>query len=181
MLKVNVGLSKKLSRDYNSTGFSVNLEGEITAAANDSDAIIQQVKELFDLAEESLDQQVQRTQSISAQASHDAEPEHNPGTNGHSRNGQPSNGYAGNGHGMNGHNSRTPHDDRPSEPATNKQIQYLLSIGKRQRLSTVQLEHQVRDILRKQVGIYELTKKEAAKVIDTLTNSHHNGQREVRY
>lgn len=35
MLKVNVGLSRKVSRDYNSTGFSVNLEGEVCAPLDD--------------------------------------------------------------------------------------------------------------------------------------------------
>ena len=175
MLKVNVGLSRKLSRDYNSTGFSVNLEGEITAAAGDSDAIIEQVKELFDLAEESLDQQVERTRSINAQASHDAEPER-PGHNGQCRTG-----YAGNRHAANGHSSRTQHDDRPAEPATNKQIQYLLSIGKRQRLSTNQLEQQVQGILRREVGIYDLTKREAAQAIDALTGAVTNGKPAGRY
>jgi len=29
MLRVNVGMSRKLSKDFNSTGFSVNLEGEV--------------------------------------------------------------------------------------------------------------------------------------------------------
>lgn len=35
MLKVNVGLSRKLSRDYNSTGFSLNLDGELCAGMDD--------------------------------------------------------------------------------------------------------------------------------------------------
>ncbi|MFN0019492.1 MAG: hypothetical protein ACKVP0_14625 [Pirellulaceae bacterium] len=170
MLKVNVGLSRKLSRDYNSTGFSVNLEGEITVPTNDSDGVIQQVKELFDLAEESLDQQIERTRSINAQANHDGEPERGP------NNGQPRNGHAPNGHGTNGHNGRPSHDDRPVEPATNKQIQYLLSIGKRQRLSTNQLERQVQEILRREVGLYDLNKREAAQAIDALTGSAANGK-----
>ena len=31
MIKANVGLSRKLSANFNSTGFSLNLEGEILA------------------------------------------------------------------------------------------------------------------------------------------------------
>lgn len=174
MLKVNVGLSRKLSRDYNSTGFSVNLEGEITAPPNDSDAIIEQVKELFDLAEESLDQQISRTRSIDAQASRDAEPER-VANNGHQRQG-----YS-NGHGANGQHGRPSHDDRPAEPATNKQIQYLLNIGKRQRLSTNQLEQQVQEILRREVGIYDLSKREAAQAIDALTGSVANSPPASRF
>jgi len=61
MLKVNVGMSRKISRDYNSTGFSVNLEGEILANLDDPEAIVERVKEFYDLAEESLAQQIERS------------------------------------------------------------------------------------------------------------------------
>jgi hypothetical protein len=40
MLKINVGLSRKLSKDFQSTGFSLNLEGEITAPVSDPEAVI---------------------------------------------------------------------------------------------------------------------------------------------
>src|SRR5208283_391547 len=128
MLKVNVGLSRKLSKDYNSEGFSINVEGEVSAAVNDPQAVVEQVKELYDLAEEALAQQVERAQSTAAIASRDEEPRAARSTNGNGRpapetNRRPS---------SNGH--------RPDEPATNKQVQYLLSIGKRMRLSTVALE-----------------------------------------
>ena len=59
MLRVNVGLSRKLSKDYNSTGYSVNLDGEISAPVSDPQAVIDQVKELWDLAEEALGQQIE--------------------------------------------------------------------------------------------------------------------------
>ena len=75
MLRVNVGLSRKLSKDYNSTGYSINLDGEITAPVSDPEAVFEQVKELFDLAEEVLGQQIDRSQSESAIASRDAEPQ----------------------------------------------------------------------------------------------------------
>ena len=128
MLKVNVGLSKKLSKDYNSEGFSINVEGEVSAAVNDPQAVVEQVKELYDLAEEALAQQIERAQSTAAIASRDEEPRAARNTNGNGRpapeaNRRPSTNGNGNGH-------------RPEEPATNKQVQYLLSIGKRMRLST---------------------------------------------
>lgn len=66
MLRVNVGLSRKLSRDYNSTGFSINLDGELVASVSDPEALIEQVKELYDLAEEALNRQVERTCSQAA-------------------------------------------------------------------------------------------------------------------
>jgi len=52
MLKVNVGLSKKLSKDFNSSGYSINVEGEVTAPVSDPEAIVAEVKQLYDLAEE---------------------------------------------------------------------------------------------------------------------------------
>jgi len=45
MLRVNVGLSRKLSRDYNSSGFSLNLEGEICVGLDDPEAMIERVKD----------------------------------------------------------------------------------------------------------------------------------------
>ena len=71
MLKVNVGLSRKLSKDYNSTGFTINLEGEVAAPPNDAAAVVEQVKELYDLAEEALSLQIERSQGDAALASHD--------------------------------------------------------------------------------------------------------------
>jgi hypothetical protein len=103
------------------------------------------------------------------------EPERNTTHNGHSRNGHAPNGHT------NGRNGRSTHDDRPIEPATNKQIQYLLSIGKRQRLSTNQLEQQVKEILRCEVGLYDLNKREAAQAIDVLTGSAANGKTSSRF
>ncbi len=157
MLRVNVGLSKKLSKDYNSTGFSVNLEGEITAPVSDSDAVIEQVTEVFDLAEAALDAQIERSQSTTAVANHDAEPQ--AARNGNGRSEATDNGQR---------NAATNGNGRKEEPATNKQIQFVLSIGKRLKLSTAALEREIEQIVGRQVGLYELTKKQAGTVIDRL-------------
>ena len=179
MLKVNVGMSRKISRDYNSTGFSVNLEGEILANLDDPEAIVERVKEFYDLAEESLAQQIERYEGDSAIAYRDVE--HSNG-NGNQRppqmqtqeriqgnNSTPRNG--------NGH-SRIGNGDT-STPATNKQIQFLLSLGKRQGLAKPQLETQIAGILGHEVDVYELTKEEAGKVLNHLTEAS-NGNKSVR-
>jgi len=187
MLRVNVGLSRKLSKDYNSTGYSVNLDGEVTASVSDPEGVIKQVKELFDLAEEALNQQVDRSQGESAIASRDEEPRSQPpiGQNGNgatSSNG--SNGANGsnratagqrrnqerpsNGNGRNG-------NGREAEPATNKQIQFLLNLGKKQQMSKRQIEGRVAEILGCECGIYDLTKQDACVVLDSLTSG--NGRR----
>ena len=164
MLKVNVGLSKKLTHDYNSTGFSVNIEGEVPAPPNDAEGVVNGIRELYDLAEEALDLQIERVQGESALASHDGQP---------SRRSRSSNGSH-NGNGSNGNTDGSRNrfgDGRSHEPeaATQKQISYLLSIGKRNRLSTIELEQRIEGILGETVGVYDLTKREAAQVIDELT------------
>lgn len=167
MLRVNVGLSRKLSRDYNSTGFSINLDGELTAPISDPEAVIEQVKELYDLAEEALDRQIERIRSEEAIGSHDeaanGRPQqdqptsHCPATNGHQN---------GDGRGQASRASAATNGDA----ATTKQINYLINIGRRQRLSTKQLEEKIEEVLRRPIGLYDLSKRDAASVIDALTS-----------
>jgi hypothetical protein len=173
MLKVNVGLSRKLSRDFNSTGFSLNLEGEICVGLDDPETMIEKVKEFYDLAEEALNQQIERYEGESAIGSRDER--RSNGSNGHS-NGrvakeQPStaasNSQNGNVHGPangNGHAAN-------GEAATNKQVQYLLNLGKRQGLTPPQLEGRIEGLLGKKIGVYDLTKREAGDVIDALSQN----------
>lgn len=170
MLRVNVGLSRKLSKDYNSTGFSINLDGEITAPVSDPKAVIEQAGELYDLAEEILDLQVDRHTSVAAIASHDAQPQ-----------GQRQ--QAGNGNGHEGPKQERRHEAPQSqggnghgqEAATNRQIQFLLNLGKQKRMSKRQLEGRVAEILGFQCDIYQLTKRDACVVLDNLTAG--NGRR----
>lgn len=161
MLRVNVGLSRKLSKDYNSTGFSINVEGEVVAPISDPNAVTEEVKQLYDLAEEALAVQIERSQSEAAIASRDERPQANDVDGNGTSNGHVEDHRAGNGH----------QGTQDSVSATAKQIQYVLSIGKRQRLSTVELEHRIQEILGVPVGIYDLTKRQAGAVIDELTGN----------
>ena len=183
MLRANVGLSRKLSKDYNSTGYSVNLDGEITAPVSDPEAVFEQVKELFDLAEEVLSQQIDRSNSEAAIASRDEEPRpqipvNRNGNGSNDANGSHTNRVSGTprANGTNGVTEQKPTpppqngNSQEAQPATNKQIQYLLSIGKRQKLSTVQLEKKIAEIIGRPVGVYDLSKMAAGIVIEALTN-----------
>ena len=155
MLRVNCGLSRKVSKDYQSTGYSVNIDGEITAPVSDPNAVVEQVKEIFDLTAAALDAQIERSQSDAAIASRDEQPRaavRQPAPE-NTRRVPVSNG--------NGKN----------EAATNKQLQYLLSIGKRMKLSTAALEGEIEQILGEQVNLYDLTKKQAGVIIDNLTTT----------
>lgn len=167
MLKVNVGLSRKLSRDYNSTGFSLNLEGELCVGPDDPEALIEKIKEFYDLAEEALNQQIERYEGESSIASRDEAPARQSGPSRNrvatqaSRQPETSPQTSGNGNGHTGN----------GEPATNKQVQYLLNLGKRHGLTPPQLEGRIESILGKRVGVYDLTKKEAGDVIDALSQN----------
>ena len=181
MLRINVGLSRKLSKDYNSTGYSVNLDGEITAPVSDSEAVVEQVKELFDLAEEVLDIQVERSQGDSAIASRDETPQgqmqenrDGNGANEHGSNGngsQPASRQAGNSPGNGNGNG----NGQQEPPATNKQVQFLLNLGKKQQMSKRQLQDRVTEILGYNCDVYNLTKRNAGIILDNMTNG--NGSR----
>ena len=156
MLKANVGISRKLSKNYQSTGFTVNIEGELTAALSDAKAVIEQVNQLYDLAEEALDQQIERSQAVTAIADRDDQPE---------RASQTSNGHNGNGA------TQPAAGASEEDQATSKQINFLLSIGKRERLSTAQLEAKIAEILGNSIGLYDLSKRQAGTVLDELTKN----------
>ena len=163
MLTVNVGLSRKLTHDYNSHGFSINLQGEIPADRNDAEAVVNRIQELYDLTEEALQRQIERYESDSAIASHDkpaaapptpppAKQETSPAPDTNSGNGAPRNRIAG------------------GEPATNKQIQFLLTLAKRMKLSKPKLEKRIGQILGESIDVYDLTKRDAGVVLDILAD-----------
>ncbi|CAN5880097.1 hypothetical protein BH23PLA1_BH23PLA1_39040 [soil metagenome] len=165
MLKANAGISKKMSKDYNSQGFTLNLEGEIQATLDDPEAVIERVKELFDLAEEALDRQIAESQSIDAFARRDAEEQPEVRNNGPNR----------------GHRLNTPEEAPPApngrssaarpagpEPATNKQVQFLTTLAKRQKLFGPKLESFIEETIGRICSPYDLSKKEAGSIIEAL-------------
>lgn len=171
MLKVNIGLSRKLTRDYNSTGFSLNLEGELNVGLDDPAAMVERIKEYYDLAEEALNQQIERYAGESAIASRD-EPRlgRSSGNRATSNNGPPENGSRGDRPNDQAHKNGNSQAGN-GEAATNKQVQYLLNLGKRQGLTPQQLEGQIAEILGRRIGVYDLTKREAGDVIDALSQN----------
>ena len=161
MLRATVNVSRKISENYNSTGFGLSLDGEIQGSIDDPETVIERIKQLYDLAEEALDQQMDRYKSDSAVASRDQD---HPGLerNGHHANGS-SNGQppSRNGH-QNGQSNGT------GEPASNKQVQYLQTLAKRQKLFGAKLEGFIEEVISRKCGPYDLTKKEAGAIIDAL-------------
>ena len=173
MLKVNVGLSRKLSRDYNTTGFSLNLEGEICVSLDDPETLVEKVKEFYDLAEEALNQQIARYEGESAIASRDEE-----------RSVRPTTKATGTAKAAPVNRMTTPAENaadaedsssnvKPvnADAATNKQVQYLLNLGKRHGLTQIQLESRIESHLGKKAGVYDLSKREAGDIIDVLSQN----------
>jgi len=173
MLKANIGLSRKITRDFNSTGYSVNLEGEIPFPTDDVQGVLEKVRELFSLAQEALAVEIDRDQGEDSIGRRDEErPAPKPVSNGNGK----------------GHAARptNPPPSRPAptngdgaksgpagneEMASNKQVQFLLTMGKCFKLSTPQLENRVAEIIGRRCGVYELTKKEATIVLDQFTKA----------
>lgn len=166
MLRVNIGLSRKITRDYQSTGYSINLDGELGISQGDPKAILDEIDRLYRLAEDALDREIDRDQGEQANGRRDEIPPSQNNGNGRQ---QDQNHASGNGRGQNGQD----------ESASNKQIQFLLSIGKRQGLSKQQVEARIEEILGQRIDVYRLTKRQASRVIDALNQQEAptNGRR----
>jgi len=174
MLKANVGLSRKWSKDFNSTGFSLDLEGEINVTLDDPEAVIERIKELYSVAEEALDRQVNESREIDAMARRDADPR--PLSNG------PTNGHPAPAPDANGHPPRNGHRDeksQPGEPASNKQVAFLQTLAKRRKLAGAKLEDFIEESINRRCTPYDLTKKEAGAINDAL-NLEESGDNSPR-
>jgi len=175
MLKANVGLSRKITRDYNSTGYAVNIEGEIPVPVDDSQGVLEKIKELFSVAQEALAVEIDRDQGEDVIGRRDEERSApRPANDGNGQTDRSGNGSAPrsappSNHGVRGTNNGG--NNGQEEPATNKQVQFLLTMGKRFKLSTPQLENRVAEIIGRRCGVYDLTKKEAGLVLDHFTKA----------
>lgn len=173
MLRANVGLSRKVSRDYQSTGYTVNLDGEILFSPNEPEAVLDKVKELFELAQEAINREIDRDQSEDAIGRRDEKPTapapkpQNGSTNGNGHGPKPGNGTTPRQESTNGNGSK-PNSD---EAATNKQVQFLLTMGKRLKLTIPQLKNEIAEVIGRPCGVYDLTKREAGLVLDRLTKA----------
>lgn len=163
MLRASVSLSRKITRDFNSTGYSLTFDGEIPFQLGDNEAILEKVSELFHLAEEALQVEIDRDQCDQAIGSRDEEPVDQRNRTGFVQaNGQtyalpvttPNNGAKGRG-----------------EDATPKQIQFLQTMARRNRLTDRQLENRVTEVIGRTCSLSGLTKKEAGILIDNLSGA----------
>ena len=135
------------------------------------EAVIERIRELYNVAEEALDRQIADNQSNDAIASRDADEQSKPAEETRS-NGRPS------------QEPDRPASDRNGkarndENATNNQVQFLQTLAKRQKLFGAKLEGFIEEIVGRRSSPYDLTKKEAGTVIEALKSetAEHNGSR----
>lgn len=176
MLRANIGVSRKVSRDYQSTGYQVNLDGEIPYSPDDAEGVLEKIRELFDLAHEAVRQEIDRDQGPEVG---DKRPKPVPtpapiekarpnGRISHTRpasNDSVSNALPP----VNGNGSPNGHGNGSTDQATNKQIQFILTMGKRLNLNTAQIADEIHKIVGRECGVYDLSKKEAGQILDFWT------------
>lgn len=173
MLRASVSLSRKISRDYNSAGYTVTLDGEIPHPTDDAEAVLERVSELFHLAEEALAVEIDRDQGEQAIGRRDDEPRNSPSpapTNGQPKAAGRSESLPINRPDYSNGQTQTKGTSSFVDSATPKQQQYLQNLGKRKGLSRDDLDAVIAQMVGSPKKAAELTKREAGAVIDHLTN-----------
>ncbi len=114
-VKLNIGLSRKVGEpNYGSRGASIHLEVELeNGVLNDPAAMRDHVQDLYALARQSVDDELQRPADEALVELVPAEQQAQRPTNGHSNNGHTTNGRHANGGSVNGNRSQ-PHQGRPA-------------------------------------------------------------------
>lgn len=161
MLRASVSLSRKVSHESDSSGYTVTLDGEVPHPPDDTEAVLDKVSELFSLAEEALAAEIDRDQAHQPrpQTEASAPPQPNPPRTHARTEPLPINRPASS-------NGTSP------QSATPKQLQFLQNLGKRKGLSRNDLDGVVAQVLGTAKQLADLTKREAGQVIDYLTNLH---------
>lgn len=171
MIKAVVTLNRKVTRDYNSSGYGVSIEGELAVTPDDHEGVLGRVKELFGLAEQALAQEIDRDQGEQALGRRDEEPSQPPSSR--SR-----------GNGIQTQTAPPRRNDQPNgdgpageDRITDKQVKFLFTLSKRHGLSNIQLDGEIERIVGRRSRVYDLTKKEAGRVIDALAQDTRTNSR----
>lgn len=143
MIKVNASYSKKLpipDQEYSSQSFMCSIEAEVNSGAAASE-IQRTIADTFDLVKRSVENEIQG-RSSQWSSGREERPQ--------------------------GRRDRDNGRDRGADArATNKQIQYILSLGQEQNLGLPELNRQVADLYGAG-NVYDLSKRQASKYVDVL-------------
>ncbi len=169
----------KAHPNYDSTGFSVNIEGEVLATLDNPEAVLRRIQELYDVAEESLIDQLKRHSEDFDRSTTRKPHSHSIAANESVSGAHLQGPSSSNADSSNGDHHRKHSDDRV-EQASNKQIQYLLSLGKRRGLGKSQIEEDIAELLGYSTDIYSLSKADACRVLDHYTKQANGRSRAAR-
>jgi hypothetical protein len=178
MLKINVGLSRKLTQDFNSRGFSIDIDGELPSEVLTDERLLRSTTDrLFQLANLMLDEQIERATTRQEEQlqkpTNGRDHSHAPDGNGRTQRGvsdnrpQPSN--------RNG--SGQCRDDQPNNANSNGDRLLTQAQNRAIQNMTRKLGQNADLFARDEFGVNcvaELTVKEASQVIDLLKESLDN-------
>ena len=169
-VKLNIGLSRKVGEaNYGSRGASINLEVELdNGVLNDPGQLRERVHDLYVLARESVDEELQRPADAGpGEFSFANGNGQGRTTNGAANGNGHSNGHAANGHSSNGSSSNNGQHGRVEVArATQSQIRAIFAISKRQGLDPHTLISERFRVHKME----DLTIREASSLIDDLKN-----------
>lgn len=185
MVIVKVSLSRKLTRDFNSTGFGLDIQSELPSqTVEDPQAMAQATEHLFQLANDLLEVEVAKAQGAEqppqAQASPSPTADRNGSGNGHARPQAQGNGKAnatgGNGtyRNGNGNSARTApraNGNGGNRPITEAQVRAATNMARKAKVDVDDFAAQ--NFNR---GLRELTLREASELIDQLKNEIESQQ-----
>jgi hypothetical protein len=167
-LIIDVGISRKASRDFQSAGVSLNLRAELDQSLLAKPRELQdEIARLYREAEEAVTRQLDHTDPRPPDSSE--APAAGNGSAEHSRNGHNGNGHARHSNGRNGHGHS---NGRSAAPATESQRKAIDAIARRLDLNAADEAHHEFGI-----DFDRMTVPEASKLIDHLKSLQPVGSR----
>lgn len=152
-LSVNVGLSRKASKDYQSTGVSINVTAELDQSLlARPDELQRHIDDLYAQAEQALDRRAGAPPEPPATSRRPAVPNSRAGGNGYNRNGN-----------GNGHTSGTGGRSTGGDQMTDSQRKAIFAIARR---IDADPAYEAREILGAELD--DLTLRQASELIDHL-------------
>ncbi len=168
-VKLNIGLSRKVGEaNYGSRGASINLEVELdNGVLNDPGQLRERVHDLYVLARESVDEELQRPADAGPGEFSHANGNGHGRTNGAANGNGHSNGHASSAHSSNSSSNGNGQNGRVEVArATQSQIRAIFAISKRQGLDPHTLISERFRVHKME----DLTIREASSLIDDLKN-----------
>jgi hypothetical protein len=163
-VKISINLSRKLSKDFNSTSVTVGIESEVQSPLSRPEELLEEISGMFRLAERAVDQEFADLNHAGLDQPVPASAAVKPLTS------QPAQASA---------PAAAKAPEPAAEPAaengqpliSERQVKFLGTLAKRSGLAGEGLETHIASVLGRAVPVPRLTRKEAARVIDSLNQT----------